>query len=108
MKEKQLKIGELVFLKNVGFPYNKVTRGQDTWEGVSGIITALNVGHNKQYVEVTPLLPMKTEHGPMSSLVFWPDQVVRENRPWLKKHLKDILKLKRKLKQLALFASDID
>jgi hypothetical protein len=106
--EKKFKVGELVFLKNVGFPYNKATRGQDSWEGVSGIVTALNVGHNKQYVEVTPILPMRTEHGTMQSAVFYPDSCIRENRPWLRKHLKDILKLKRKIKQLALFASDID
>lgn len=106
--QKKLKVGELVFLKNVGFPYDDTRHGaQDTWEGVSGIVTALNVGHNKQYVEVTPLLPMRTEHGPMQSAVFYPENCIRENRPWLRKHLKDILKLKAKLREVAEFAGTI-
>lgn len=108
MKTKKLKIGELVFLKNVGYPFNRTDDGRESWEGASGVVTGLNVGPMKM-VEVTPLSPIKADFGHrMINCVFHPESVCRENRPWLRKHLKDILKLKKELIRVASIAVDMD
>lgn len=59
-------------------------------------------------VEVEAMIPVKTSHGrTMTTCLFWPDKVKPEDRPWLKRHLKDILKLKKKLREVALMAGEI-
>lgn len=105
-----MKVGELVYTKNVGFPFDRTDDGHESWEGVSCIVTALNVGASKDMVEVQPLFAVKCGHGhtPMTSCLFHPNQVKREDRPWLKKHLRDIMKLKNVLRKAALEAQEID
>lgn len=93
------KLDDLVYTKNVGYPYNKIDDGGESWEGASCIVTKLEV--NKDYIEVKSLFPIKTRNGFMDSCVFFPEQLIKENRPWLKKHLKDIIRLREKLVKIS-------
>ena len=105
---KKLRIGQCVYTKNVGFPFNRTDDGGESWEGACCRVIGLNAGACKNMVDVEPIIPIKTSTGLMSRCLFWPEQVVPEDRPWLVKHLKDILKLKKVLKQAALVAGDIE
>ena len=104
---RKLKVGQLVYTKNVGFPFNRIDDGGETWEGVCCRVTALNAGYSRDMVEVKPLIPVKVKHGTMNSCLFHTEQVIPEDRPWLKKHLKDIFKLKTKLREVALIADEM-
>jgi hypothetical protein len=101
MKHK-LKVGELVFLKNVGYPYNRTDDGGESWEGASCIVTELNSGYDKDMVTVEPLIPIKIRpRETMTSCLFHSESVVKENRPWLKKNLTTLFKYKKELLKLA-------
>ena len=100
--EIKVKVGELVYLKNVGFPFDRTDDGGESWEGASCIVTELNSGFCKDMVTVKPLVPIKLGNGEtMKSCLFHPESVVKENRPWLKKHLKDIFTMKKALLDLS-------
>lgn len=92
-----LKVGDLVYLKDVGFPYDRTDDGHESWEGASCIVLALNAGYYKDMIRVEPLLPI----GDMKECLFYPHSVKKEKRTWLKKHLKDIFRIKAKLRGLA-------
>ena len=104
---KKLRVGELVYLKNVGFPFNRTDNGNESWEGASCRVINPTAGVGGQYVEVETLIPIKTERATMSVCLFDPTYVIRENRPWLRKHLKEILGLKKKLLDVATFADTL-
>lgn len=105
-----MRIGELVYLKSVGYPFNRTDDGHESWEGVSAVVTDTHAGATKDYIEVEPLFPVRcgSGHPPMRSCLFHPHQVKREDRPWLRKHLRDIMKLKNALRKAALVAEEID
>lgn len=105
-----MKVGELVYLKDVGFPYDQEGNGHESWEGVSCVVTAVNASAMKNMIEVEPFFPVKCGHGhtPMTSCLFHTNQVKREDRPWLRKHLRDIMKLKKALRKAALVAEQIE
>jgi hypothetical protein len=97
---KKLRVGELVYLKNVGYPFDNTADGGESWEGASCIVTELNAGANKQMVTVEPLIPIRIRGNNrefMKDCLFYPSQVIRENRPWLKKHLKSLIESKKEL-----------
>ena len=100
----KLKVGQLVYTKNVGYPFNRTDNGGETWEGTCCRVVGLKAGATKDMVDVEPLFPIKTPHGEMTRCLFWPEQVHPEDRPWLKRHLKDIMKLKAKLREVATMA----
>lgn len=97
MKKSTLKVGDLVYLKDVGFPYNQTDRCGETWEGASCIVIGLNSGFNQDMIDVEPIFPI----GDMNSCLFWAESIKKEDRPWLKNNLKIILKYKKKLMNLA-------
>lgn len=101
-----MKVGDIVYLKNVGYPYDRTDSGHESWEGVSCTVTNTKAGSGGAYIEVAPFFPMRSGHGhpPMKSCLFYPSQVQKEDRPWLKKHLEDILALKKSLRRAALMA----
>lgn len=101
-KPRPLKKGDLICLKNVGFPFNRTDGGYESWEGASCIVLAVPAGAYNRCVQVAPLIPIKNGgEGAMEDCLFHPEQCARENRPWLKKHLKDIVKLRTQLNTLA-------
>lgn len=99
------KAGEVVYLKNVGFPHNKTDNGHESWEGVSGTVVE-NPALSKQapgatMVYVRAFHPLKIGRGDfMIGTFFFPEQVKRENRPWLKKHLKAVFQSQKELMAL--------
>ena len=96
--KKTFKVGELVYTRNVGYPYNRTDDGGESWEGASCIVSKLNTGWDGTYIEVTPIFPIKTIHGHvMESCVFQPEQLVKETRPWLKKNLKRIVNFRKEV-----------
>lgn len=105
-----MKVGDLVYTKNVGYPFDRTDDGHESWEGVSCVVTAMNAGWSKDMIEVTALFPIKCGHGhtPMTSCLFHAHQVKPEDRPWLKKRLKDIMRLKNVLRKAALEAEEIN
>ena len=72
-----MKVGDLVFLKNVGFPFHRADDKKETWEGASCIVLGLNEGARRDMVKVAPLLPISG----MKDCLFFPEQVKLENRP---------------------------
>lgn len=100
---KTLKIGDLVYLKDVGYPYTRTDDGGESFEGASGTVISLNAGYSKDMVDVQFLFPIKTTggDGSMSSCLFFPSSVIKENRPWLKKHLKKVFTLREELLKLS-------
>ena len=95
----KLKTGDLVYLKNVGFPYNRTDDGHESFEGASGTVTSVSAGARKDMVNVKFLIPIKCGHGhsPMAECLFFPHCVVKETRPWLKKYLKQILAFRKQM-----------
>lgn len=100
-KLRPLKKGDLIYLKNVGFPFNRTDGGYESWEGASCTVLSAKAGHGGSYILVRPILPINGGFDPIPEGLFHPEQCVRENRPWLKKHLKDIVKLREQLNTLA-------
>lgn len=102
-KARPLKVGDLIYLKNVGFPFNRTDNGCESWEGASCVVISSKAGHGGGYIQVEPLIPVRCEdgHGVMSSCLFHPEQCIPEDRPWLRKHFKGILKLRNQLNTLA-------
>ena len=103
MKIEDVRYGQLVYLKNVGFPYNRTDDGHESFEGASAIIVGVNVGANKKMIDVEFLYPMKTTHGTMDTCLFYPEQLREENRPWLKKNLKQILAFRQEVRRMGAF-----
>ena len=95
--KKKFKVGDLVYTRNVGYPFNRTDDGGESWEGASCIVSKLNTGWNGTYIEVTPIFPIKTTSGTMDSCIFQPEQLVKETRPWLKKNLKRILNFRKEV-----------
>ena len=99
-----LKVGDLVYTKNVGYPFNRTDDGGDSWEGASCIVIELNTGANKRMVNVEALIPIKIRPRDfMETCLFYPEQLVKEDRPWLAKHLNAILSFKTKVNDMADF-----
>lgn len=103
-KPRPLKVGTLVYLRNVGFPFDRTDDGHESWEGAScevvkGSAQPGSVAHAMKMICVRPLLPIKAGYdraGPEDAH-FDPEQVVRETRPWLRKHLKALLRVRKSL-----------
>ena len=105
---KKLKSGDIVYLKDVGFPFDRAEPGHDSWEGASCVVLETETGDGNRYVSVAPLFPMRVDHGHiMTECIFSPECVVLEDRPWLKNNLKNLLKLKKKLFETAQLAVDM-
>lgn len=101
MKSK-LKVGDLIYLKDVGFPYNgEGSDGYESMEGASAIVKELNAGYNGKYISVEFIIPIKNRQRsqPFTSCLFHPESCVKENRPWLKKNLKQIIAVKNELRK---------
>jgi hypothetical protein len=100
---KSYRIGELVYLKDVGYPFDRTDDGGESWEGASCVVTELNSGFTHDMITVELLFPIKCGpgRGIMTGCLFYPSQVVKENRPWLKKHLEQIFESKKKLLMVA-------
>lgn len=103
-KSKPLRIGELVYLRNVGFPFDRTDDGHESWEGAScevvqGEAQPGSVAHSMSMICVRPLLPIKSDRGRVGpeDAHFHPESVVRETRPWLRKHLKGLLRVRKQL-----------
>jgi hypothetical protein len=94
----KLKVGDLVYLKNVGFPYNRSDDGHESFEGASCVILSVNAGARKDMIDVRFLFPMRVDHGKMmNDCLFFPECVIKENRPWLKKHVRRIINFKKQI-----------
>jgi hypothetical protein len=91
--KRKFKKGQLVYTKDVGYPYNRTDNGAESWEGVSCIVIEPVV--NKNYVRVEAIFPVKTVSGIMTDCVFYPNSLRHENRPWLKRHLQKIIKFRK-------------
>lgn len=100
-KPRPLKKGDLIYLKNVGFPFTRTDGGYESWEGASCTVLSPKAGYGGSYILVRPILPVNSGLEPIAECLFHPEQCARENRPWLKKHLKDIVKLRTQLNTLA-------
>ncbi len=99
-KQSKLKVGDLCYLKDVGFPYTRTDDGGESWEGASCVVRRLNAGVRKDMVYVETLLPMRVsgrKDDQMPGAYFYPDNVRKENRPWLRAHIRQIIKLRAKL-----------
>ena len=103
--KKKFKVGDLVYLKNVGFPFNRTDDGHESWEGASCVVTEPVV--NTQYVRVKPIFPIKCGNYSMDECVFHPENVIKENRPWLKKNLSKIVKSKNELLDISEKVQDL-
>lgn len=105
---KPLRIGEIVYLKNVGFPFNRTDDGHESWEGVSGVVAPSpaqpgSPAAQSKMVYVRAFRPIKTGHGreTMDACHFhYPEQVRRENRPWLRRNLKAVFAAQAELRKL--------
>ncbi len=93
----KFKIGNLIYTKDVGYPFDRTDDGGESWEGVSAIVTKLNTGWDKSYIEITPIFPVKSKGGTMATCIFQPEQLRIEERPWLKKNLKKIVQFRNKI-----------
>ncbi len=93
-KPRTFKVGEIVYLKGVGFPQNRTDDGHETWEGASGVVApnpAQDGAIGQRMVYVRSFRPIKCGHGrTIEATFFHPYQVRREDRPWLKKHIKAV------------------
>ena len=90
----KLKIGDLVYLRNVGFPFDgRGTGGWESIEGMSCVVVKLKSGSNKEYIELQPLLPVTSTIQSLdpANVLFPASNVVLEDRPWLKNHIKNLL-----------------
>lgn len=96
----RLKVGDICYIKDVGFPFDREGDHEDSWEGASVVVLELGYGHYNDLIRVGTLLPMRAgrRHPPMRSCAFSADVVRKENRPWLRKHIRQIIKLRDKLK----------
>ena len=96
------RIGELVYLRNVGYPFDRTDDGHESWEGASCTVTRLNTGAGNAYIEVRPLIPIRIRSNGevMTHCLFRPDQIVRESRPWLRKHLRALIRVRDQLSSL--------
>lgn len=83
---RKLKEGDLVWLNDPGMPY-------EDWNGASCVVVAVDTGVKNQYVEVRPVVPDAN----CPSALLHPETVILETRPWLKKNLKQFLKLRTRL-----------
>ena len=107
MKSNTLKVGDLVYTKDVGYPFNRTDDGNESWEGVSCIVIATNVGWNEEYISVEALFPIRQSNGDyMKTCVFFPEQVIKEDRIWLKNNLKKIMSFKKKLVETIDFCNE--
>ncbi len=104
-KPRKFKVGEIVYLKGVGFPENRTDDGGETWEGVSGVVApnpAQKGACGCSMIYVRAFCPLRTGRGKetMDATFFFPEQVRREDRPWLKRHLKTIFTAQEELVRL--------
>ena len=102
---KDFYFGQLVYLKNVGFPYDRTDEGHESFEGASAVVTGINVGASKRMIEVKFVIPMKTPTGKMITCLFHPESVKPENRPWLKKNLVKVLAFQKEVEKMAAFCN---
>lgn len=77
--------GEIVWIDDPGVPY------QD-WNGASCIVENPKAGDRGRYVAVRLAIPFPPS-GSFTAL-FHSDDVKRETRPWLKKHLRKFITLR--------------
>ena len=99
------KIGEIVFIKGAGFPENRTDNGHESWEGVSGVVAPNPaqkgaLGERMVYVRAFKPMRCRFDGGTMDATFFHHDQVKRENRPWLRKNLREIFKARENLERL--------
>lgn len=98
----KLKVGDYVYLKNVGFPYDRTDDGHESWEGASCQVMELNAGYNGDYVRVRALYPILCGRGQsMQDCVFNPQCCIPEDRPWLLANLQRINNAQNRLLEMA-------
>jgi hypothetical protein len=98
---KKFRKGELVYV-TPGAPYHG-------WDGMSATVLEINAGDRGRYIRIKTIVPMPNGiGGMMSEALFHPGEVRRENRPWLRKYLKNIVKLREKLKEVAEFSRTLE
>lgn len=102
-KKRQFKVGDLVVLHNPGYPYTRSDDGGDDWTGASAVVSAINAGASRDMIEVELLLPIRVGPGKqtMNGSLFFPTSMRLEDRPWLKRHIKQLFKCRKELIQLA-------
>lgn len=86
-----MKAGDLVVICDPGSPYNN-------WNGASCVVVNPRAGHLNRYVTVRPVLELGGVEG---THLFHPDDIKLETRPWLKKHLKQLFKMRMDLLRTA-------
>ena len=89
----KFKKGDLVYLKNVGFPFHKPEEPENSLEGASCTV----IGYVNGYVSVKPLILT----GNIIDYLFDESNIVKEDRPWLKRHLDSIIKIRGQLVEFA-------
>ena len=98
----KLKVGDYVYLKDVGFPYDRIDNGHESWEGASCQVIALNAGYNGNYIRVRALYPILCGNGKsMQDCVFLPQCCIPEDRPWLLANLTRINNAQNRLLEMA-------
>jgi hypothetical protein len=75
---------------NPGFPY-------DEWNGASCVVENSRAGQGGRYVQVRLVIP----RADISAALFHPETVKPENRPWLKKNLREFLSMRKDLLEAA-------
>lgn len=91
-----MKVGDIVYLKDVGFPFDGRGIGpgaKESWEGASCVVTNLRAGALRDMVEVRPVFPI----GGMETCLFFHKTVKIETRTWLKKNVRRILSARKRL-----------
>jgi hypothetical protein len=91
--QQRFKEGQLVYLDDPGSPY-------DDWNGASCTVVNPGAGSDGRYVEVRLVIPRKGNNQ-VSSALFHPETVKPENRPWLRKNLREFVAMRDDLLQSA-------
>lgn len=83
--------GELCYLSpTLGAPFKDMA-------GASCVITALNAGAGGRYTEVRVIGETKKD----TTWIFHPGEVHRENRPWMRRHVRAIVNAQKELERIA-------
>ncbi len=86
-----MNIGNLCYLDvKLGHPFKK-------FSGAPCVLTAKGVGQGQRYVQVRLINGKKTE----DTLIMHPGEVHRENRPWMRRHLRAIVNAQKELERIA-------
>lgn len=97
-----MKKGELCYLSpRLGAPFKHMA-------GAPCVIVAFNAGAGGRYTEVRLIGEAKKG----TTWLFYPNEVLRENRPWMRRHIRAIVNAQKELERIAekmqKFAETID